>query len=327
MNETLEALDHIRLNFSASSLLSLNIAIAVVMFGVALEIKLQHFKDILLAPKPAIVGFVSQFLVLPILTFALIFLLKDFLTPTMALGMVLVAACPGGNISNFISSMAKANVALSVSLTAIATLSAIILTPLNFAFWGKMVINLYANASATTLVRPIEIDTIQVFQTIIIILGIPLILGIFVNTKFPKTTKKMAPIVKKLSVAIFSTIVIIALAKNFDHFINIVQYIFLIVLLHNAIAITSGYGMGKLFKLSFINRKSISIETGIQNSGLALALIFNPKIFPPELELGGMAVIAAWWGIWHMISGGIIAAYWGTNTLDFLPWRKTTIKS
>ena len=85
MNETLEALDHIRLNFSPASLHMLNIAIAVVMFGVALEIKIQHFKDIFYAPKPAIIGFVSQFLVLPILTFLLIVVLKDYLTPTMAL--------------------------------------------------------------------------------------------------------------------------------------------------------------------------------------------------------------------------------------------------
>ncbi|NOR87139.1 MAG: bile acid:sodium symporter family protein, partial [Bacteroidales bacterium] len=125
MTDTLQALDHVRLNFTPASLHALNFAIGIVMFGVALGIKLQSFKDIFYSPKPAIVGFFSQFLVLPALTFALIFALRDFLTPTMALGMVLVAACPGGNISNFISSLAKGNVALSVSLTAIATLSAV----------------------------------------------------------------------------------------------------------------------------------------------------------------------------------------------------------
>ena len=325
MNDTIEALDHITLNFSPSSLHVLNVAIAFVMFGVALEIKIQHFRDIINSPKPAIIGVVSQFLILPFITFLLIFALKDFLTPTMALGMVLVAACPGGNISNFISSMAKANVALSVSLTAIATISAVIFTPLNFAFWGKMVINLYENTAANQLVPPIEIDTMQVFQTIVLILGIPLISGIFFNHKFPEITKKIAPIIKKMSVVIFVAIVLLALAKNFNHFINVIEYIFFIVLLHNAVALVTGYSLGSIFKLSLANKKSISIETGIQNSALALVLIFNPKIFPPELELGGMAIIAAWWGIWHIIAGLTLATYWGSNVFSFLPWKKSKI--
>lgn len=325
MNESLEALDHIRLNFSPSSLHALNIAIGFVMFGVALEIKLNSFKEIIYSPKPAIVGFISQFLVLPAATFLLIILLKDWLTPTMALGMVLVASCPGGNISNFISSLAKGNIALSVSLTAIATISAVILTPLNFAFWGKLVIDFYESHSAGQLLRPIEIDIFQVFQTIFIILGTPLISGIYINHKFPVFTKKISGIIKKISILIFTAIIVLALAKNFDHFIIAIQFIFIIVLIHNATALSLGYGMGSLFKLSIPNRKSISIETGIQNSGLALVLIFNPKIFPPELELGGMAIIAAWWGIWHMIAGLGIASIWGTN-FNFFGLRKTKTK-
>lgn len=324
MNETLEALDHIRLNFSPSSLHALNIAIGFVMFGVALEIKLRSFKDIFLSPKPAIIGFLSQFLFLPAITFLIIILLKDWLTPTMALGMVLVAACPGGNISNFISSLAKGNIALSVSLTAIATVGAIFLTPLNFAFWGKLVIQFYEHQAVGNLIRPIEIDVFQVFQTIFIILGIPLFLGIFINTKFPKFTDKVTGPIKKISVLIFTAIVILALAKNFNHFIHAIQYIFIIVLLHNALALTLGYSLGSIFKLNKPNRKSISIETGIQNSGLALVLIFNPKIFPPELELGGMAIIAAWWGIWHIIAGLSIASIWGTN-FSFFGLRKSVV--
>lgn len=317
MTESLEALDHIRLNFSPSSLHVLNIAIGFVMFGVALEIKLKSFKEILYSPKPAIVGFVSQFLLLPALTFLLIMLLKDYLSPSMALGMVLVAACPGGNVSNFISSLAKGNIALSVSLTAIATVSAIILTPLNFAFWGKLVIDLFESQSAGNLIRPLEIDVFQVFQTIFIILGLPLILGISINHKFPDFTKKITGTIKKLSVIIFTAIIFIALAKNFSHFTNSIQYIFMIVLIHNALALSTGYGLASIFKLSKSNRRSVSIETGIQNSGLALVLIFNPKIFPPELELGGMAIIAAWWGIWHMIAGLALASVWGTSFTFF----------
>lgn len=224
--------------------------------------------------------------------------------------MILVAACPGGNISNFISSLSKANVALSVSLTAIATVGALFLTPLNFAIWGKMAINIYSNASAETLVRPLEIDTQQMFQTVLIILGIPLILGIAFNHKFPKITQKIVRPLKRLSILLFSVIVIIALVNNFNHFLKVIQLIFLIVLVHNAVALGTGYSLGLLFKRPEKDRRTLAIETGIQNSGLALVLIFNPKIFPPEMELGGMAIIAAWWGIWHIISGITIAGLW-----------------
>ena len=308
--DALYALDEIRLNFSPSNLHALNIALAFVMFGVALEIKMNHFKKLLLNPKSTIIGVLSQFLVLPFLTFLLTIALHDYLTPTMALGMILVAACPGGNISNFMSSLAKGNVALSVSLTAIATIGAIFFTPLNFAFWGKLTVNFYKSADPNMLLRPLEIDAFQMFQTVLIILGIPLIIGIIINNKFPKFTLKVVKPIKTISILLFAAIVIIALIKNFEYFKIAIGYIFIIVLIHNALAFGTGYVLGLLGKRPLQDRKTIAIETGIQNSGLALVLIFNPKIFPPELELGGMAVIAAWWGIWHIFAGLFLAGYW-----------------
>lgn len=313
--DELYALDSIRLNFSEANMHTLNIAIAFVMFGVALEIKLDHFKKLVKNPKSAIIGMFSQFLMLPFLTFLLTIALSDYLTPTMALGMILVSACPGGNISNFISSLAKGNIALSVSLTAIATIGAIFFTPLNFAFWGKLAVNFYATHDPETLVRPLEIDPYQIFQTVFIILGIPLLLGIFINNKFPKFTLKVVRPIKQLSIVVFSAIVLIALYKNFEYFKMAIGYIFLIVLIHNALALGTGYFLGYLGKRPRVDRKTIAIETGIQNSGLALALIFNPKIFPAELELGGMAVIAAWWGIWHIIAGLTLAGFWSKFSL------------
>jgi bile acid:Na+ symporter, BASS family len=307
---TLESLDHIRLNFSPESLHMLNIALAFIMFGVALEIKLEHFKKLFADPKSAIIGFISQFIALPLITFLLTILLRDYLTPSMALGMILVAACPGGNISNFISSLAKGNVALSVSLTAIATIGAVFFTPLNFALWGNWFISFYEHKEAAALVRPLEIDVFQMFQTVFIILGLPLVVGIFVNNKFPSFTLKIVRHIKRFSIIIFIVIVALALKNNFEFFLKAIEYIFLIVLVHNTIAFVSGYYLAKVFKRPLIDQKTISIETGIQNSGLALVLIFNPKIFPPEMELGGMAIIAAWWGIWHIIAGLFIAGYW-----------------
>jgi BASS family bile acid:Na+ symporter len=308
MNNSLEILDHVRLNFTTSGLFFLNIALAFIMFGVALGIKIEHFQDILKKPKSFIMGFISQTFLLPAFTFVLVLLLNP--TPTVALGMILVAACPGGNISNFISSMARGNVALSVSLTAASTSAAIFFTPFNFALWGNFYINFYNAHSAVELLRPLEIDKYQMFQTVFILLGIPVIIGLFVAKKFPKLTQKIQKPINRGSLLFFIFMVIAMLSANFSQFTSYVHLVFLIVLLHNGLALATGYFFSKLMKLPVGDQRTISIETGIQNSGLALALIFNPKIFPPEMELGGMAIIAAWWGIWHIISGLTVAFIW-----------------
>ena len=224
--------------------------------------------------------------------------------------MILVSACPGGNISNFISSMAKANIALSVSMTAIATLGAIFMTPANFAFWG----GLYAKSHP--LLRPIEIDPFQMFQTVFIILGIPIIIGVLFARKFPDLTQKIKKPIKILSLLIFAGYVVAALSNNFNYFIRYIHLIALIVFIHNALALLTGFTFSTLLKIPRKDRRSISIETGIQNSGLGLVLIFNPKLFPPELDLGGMAFIAAWWGIWHIVAGIGIATLWSRKKIE-----------
>lgn len=319
MKEALEVLDHVRLNFSPTGLFALNITIAFIMFGVALDIKIEHFKDVVMKPKSAIIGVISQFFVLPAVTFLFILLLNP--TPTVALGMILIASCPGGNISNFMSAMAKGNVALSVSLTAIATLAATFMTPLNFALWGKLFINHYNAAGAGTYLVPIDIDFWQMVQTVVILLGIPVAAGLLFSQYLPKLTQKIKKPIRQLSIIIFIAFVIILLSANFNHFMKFIHLVFIIVLIHNGIALASGFTMGTIFKLPRIDRRTLTIETGIQNSGLALVLMFNPKIFPPELELGGMTIIAAWWGVWHIISGLGLSTLWAkrklTSVLNF----------
>jgi len=313
--ESLAVLDGIRLNFSQGSLLILNIALAVIMFGVALEIKVSHFRKVITNPKSAIVGFVSQFLVLPALTFLVAILLSSYITPTIAMGMILVAACPGGNISNFMSALAKGNTALSVSLTAIATLGAVLLTPLNFSFWGGLYNKFISRNDASALLRTLEIDTFQVFQTVFILLGIPLIIGMMVNHKFPGFAQKLIKPIRIFGIVFFLALVILAFSNNFGYFVKYIHLVFFIVLAHNALALLAGFTMGTVFSLPSQDRRSVSIETGIQNSGLGLVLIFNPKIFPPEMAIGGMAFIAAWWGIWHILSGLGIAYLWSRKPL------------
>jgi bile acid:Na+ symporter, BASS family len=299
MFDSLAVLDNVRLNFSPESMVFLNITLGFIMFGVALEIKVQQFVDLFRNPRSLIFGLISQFVLLPMVTLILVLLLSP--PPSIGLGMILVACCPGGNISNYISAVSKANVALSVSLTAIGTVIAIILTPLNFSIWG----NLYYQAAS--IIKPIELDVLQMFKTVFILLGIPMVCGIFINYKFPRFTQRIIKPIKTGSLIVFVCFILAAFYANKQYITGDFYLIFILVLIHNGLAYFTGYSTGKIARLPRRDVYTVSIETGIQNSGLALALIFNPKLFD---GIGGMAFIAAWWGVWHMVSGLGLAFWW-----------------
>lgn len=309
MYESLQQLDPVRINFSASGMHIINIILSFIMFGVALGIKPAEFKDVVKRPKSVVLGLISQILALPLLTFIIVIILSDIITPTIAMGMILVASCPGGNISNFMSSLSKANTELSVSLTATTTLLATITTPFNFAFWGGLYVR-YVSKHARHVLQPLEIDNIQMFETVFILLGIPLVLGMLFAYFFPRITEKLKKPVQILSIVFFLAMVVMAFGNNFNLFLKYIYYIFFIVLAHNILALGTGFSIASAFKLPNRDRRTLTIETGIQNSGLGLVLLFNPKIFPPHLALGGMLFITAWWGIWHIISGLGISFYW-----------------
>lgn len=293
----MEEIDNITLNFNEDNIFLLNISLAIIMFGVALKLTLEDFRLVLKQPRGVIAGVLSQFLVLPGLTFILVWLMKPH--PSFALGMFMVAACPGGNISNFFSANAKGNLALSVSLTAVSSVLAVFMTPINLTFWSSMY------APTADLLSSISMDLWGVLQTIIIILGIPIILGMFVRHHYEKLAKRLQPIMHWSSIIIFAAIVIMAFAANIDLFLTYIYLVVLLVFIHNAVALFSGYQIGRMFGLPEADRRSLAIETGIQNSGLGLVLIFS--FFN---GLGGMALVAAWWGIWHIISGMTISYYW-----------------
>lgn len=297
----LEELNGVNLNFNETGLMIMNITIAFIMFGIALGIKKQDFRDLSKRPKAVLTGVVSQFLLLPALTF-LVIIVAD-LPVAISLGMLLVASCPGGNVSNFITSLARGNVALSVSLTAIADLASIIMTPFNFTFWG----NLYLET--LPLENPIHIPFSHVMETILLLMALPLGLGMIVAYRYPKFTQKVYKPIKIISLIAFFGFVGGALAANFSMFLKYVHFIFPIVLIHNLLAFSTGWTAAGVMRLTLQNRKTITVETGIQNSGLALVLFFNHKIFPDGY--GGVAFIAAWWGVWHIISGLILGGIWG----------------
>tara|TARA_B100000949_G_scaffold224994_1_gene228834 strand:+ start:1735 stop:2637 length:903 start_codon:yes stop_codon:yes gene_type:complete len=290
-----EGIDDVVLHFSPASLQLLNAILAVVMFSIAIDLTPEDFRRLLHAPKALLVGLFSQFIVLPALTFLLVLIAQP--RPSIALGLILVAACPGGNISNFITHRAGGNAALSVSMTAIATVGAILLTPFNIALWG----NLYE--PTREILRATSIDPVQVAITVGFMLVLPLVLGIALNMKRPGITTKIKRPLQWLSMAIFAAFIVAALAANWGFFLQFVGAVAALVFIHNAIALGGGYLTATVFGLSQYDRRAVTIETGIQNSGLGLVLIF--AFFQ---GLGGMAVAAAAWGIWHAISGIALAA-------------------
>lgn len=291
------AIDQVSLQFNPSALMGLNIVLGLVMFGIALDLKLNDFKEAFKTPKGLVLAIVGHHLIFPAMTFVLISLIQPI--PSIALGMILVSSCPAGHLSNFLTHIAKGNAALSVSASAISTLLAIVLTPINFNFWGNL------HPITHDLMRSIEIDALHMLRDIAILLGIPLFLGMFIASKYPNFASKAQKPMKRFSMLVFAFFIIAALTANFKNFINYIEFVVVVVAIHNGLALITGYSLASLLKLPEKDKRAVTFEMGIQNSGLGLILIFN--MFS---GLGGMAIVTAWWGVWHIVSGGGLAWYW-----------------
>ena len=290
-------IDQVVLNFSPSSLTLLNVILVFLMFGVALEIRLPDFRNIVAFPRAVFIGLLNQYLIFPTFTFVLVWFWQP--PPSMALGLFLVAACPGGNLSNYLTNFSKGNTALSVSMTTVSTVASIIATPALFAFWSSLY------PPARHLLREIVLDPIGMIGSIVLILGVPLAVGMWIGVRFPVLTAKIVKPIRKTSLLIFVLFLTGALAANAVHFVNIIGSIFLLIALHNGAALAFGYYLSKFAHLPESDRRAIAIEIAIHNTGLGLVLVlsfFN--------GLGGMAVVAGWWGIWDLITGLGLAA-WG----------------
>ena len=291
-------IDDIKINFDSSGLWVLNIAIAIIMFGVALGITINDFKRLFKNPKIIFVGVLSQFILLPAATFLLILIIEPH--PSFALGMMMIAACPGGNVSNFFSKMAGGNAALSVSLTAFATLICIFMTPFNLQFWGSMY------EPTNEILKTVSLNPIDLFKLVSLILGIPLILGMVIKHYHSEMAIKIEKVLKPISMTVFIVLIFIAFSQNLEVFVDYIHHVLFLVVFHNILAFILGFYTAKSFGLNKQDCKTISMETGIQNGGLGLLLIFG--FFD---GLGGMALLAAFWGIWDVFSGMALATFWG----------------
>jgi len=294
-------IDLIRLNFNPQTLFLLNCVLGFVMFGVSLELKPEDFKEALRTPRALVIGLLAHHLVFPAFTFLLVLLLQP--RPSIALGMILVSSCPAGNISNFLTHFARGNTALSVSISTLSTLTAIVMTPANIAFWGAQY------EPAQTILRQVAVNPLEMFGHVLLLLGLPLAVGLYVSRRWPRFTERARKPMKFFSLGFFLLFVLAALGANWQYFVLYVGTVVGVVFLHNASALATGYGLAYVSGLAERDRRAVSIECGIQNSGLGLILIFN--FFD---GLGGMAVVAAWWGIWHIVAGMTIATFWSRRS-------------
>ena len=295
-------LDNAVLKMNDDNILFMNISLGFIMLGVALKLRVRDFVLVFSAPKSVVIGFISQFFALPFLTFLLVLILNPM--PSVAMGMMIVAACPGGNISNFMTSLANGNTALSVCMTAIASVAAVFMTPFNISFWGGM----YAPTSE--ILSDVSLDFLAMLKIVGMILLIPLTIGMLLREFKPKIADLLVPITHYGSILIFGGIVVFAFSANTDLFVKYIHLILFIVLAHNALGILTGFSLARVFKLPSADQKTLAIETGIQNSGLGLGLIF--AFFD---GMGGMAIVAGWWSIWHIISGLSIAYFFKNKKL------------
>ena len=292
-----QTVDDVQLNFDPGSLLVLNIVIGLIMFGIALDVRVADLRAVFATPRAPLVGLVAQFLLLPAVTFGLTRVLDP--APSIALGMILVGCCPGGNVSNIVTHLAKGNTGLSIGMTGVATLVAAVATPANFAFWGSL------DPGTREVLRSVALDPVDLAITIGLLLAVPVTAGVLLRLRKPALASKLHRPMRIVSIVFFVAFVAIAFISNIEHFAALLGVVAIAVFLHNALALTLGYGAAAALQLPERDRRAVSIEIGIQNSALALVLIFG--FFG---GLGGMALVAAWWGIWHLIAGLAIATVW-----------------
>lgn len=264
----------------------INYLLMIVMFGMGLTIKPEDFAVVFLHPKDVLIGCVAQFTVMPILAYGLSRLFG--LDPALTAGVVLVGTCPGGTSSNVITYFSKGDVPLSVGMTSVNTLLAPVLTPAITYFLLK-----------TT----VQVDVMSMFMSIVQVILIPIILGFVMNKLLGKFTQKLVTALPLVSTIAICLIVGAVVSHNAEKIFESGLLILIVVILHNTFGYICGFGVGKLFKMPPEKIKALSIEIGMQNSGLATSLAASS--FP---NLAMATVPGAVFSVWHNISGAILAA-------------------
>ncbi|MBP7670162.1 MAG: bile acid:sodium symporter family protein [Ferrovibrio sp.] len=290
-------MDEVVLRIDSTGQTVLGVVLALIMFGVALDLRLSDFAAVLKKPFAPVLGMLAQVLLLPAASWALTMLLKPH--PSIALGMIIVGACPGGNLSNLITHLGRGNTALSVCVTGLSSVLAVISTPLNILFWAGL------NPETAALLRQVNIEPVPFLLSTAAVLGLPMAAGMLIAHHLPALAARLRKPFQAGSFLFLILFIGAAAIANGKYFLGFIGIILPLVAVHNALALSVGYGTAKLAGLNVPDTRAITIEVGMQNSGLGLALILNHFD-----AIGGAALIAAGWGVWHIVSGWTLASIW-----------------
>ena len=277
--------------------LILSLVLATMVFSVALELKIDDFRRVAQTPRAVVCGLIPQFILLPIGTWAATMVLD--LPPNVEAAMILVASCPGGSLSNVITHFGRGNTALSVSVSAVASLIALVATPFNFAWMVA------ANPATAGWLRTLSIDPSGIWVSLLLLLAVPMALGLLFSHRLPTLTARIQKPLANFSLIALMAFIVLGLIKERQLLTLGLLPTLGVVVLHNASGLLFGYVTSLAMKVSERDRRAVMIEGGMQNSGLALGIIaiqFNSDL--------GMVVIASLWGIWHIVSGLACALWW-----------------
>lgn len=291
------SIDQASFNFSPTAGIAVAFMVGFLVFAVALDLKWDQFRRVVQAPKAPVIGLVGQFVLLPAVAFVVGWILVD--APSITLGLLLVACCPGGALSNYFTAVAKGDVATSVSMTAASTVVCVVATPLVFGFWASI------NPSTAALLHEIGIDAKRVLGVLMIMVVIPVSLGMLLCAKRPALAAKMRRPVRRASMTVFGAVVVVVLGMNLNLLLDYADDALVPVLLTFTLAASLGWGLARLTRLGSAQRRAITLEIAMQNVGLALgtAVAFFPSLV-------GVAVTCALWGVVHLTCGFALAASW-----------------
>ena len=289
-------LDSLRIVLDPVGQAGVALALVLVMFSVALGLRVDDFAFLRDKPLLFVGGVVSQVVILPLVTFLLILALRP--PASIALGMIVVACCPGGAVSNLLTYLSRGNVAASVALTATSSMLAAILTPTSILFWSE------AYEPTATLLRTLDVNPLIFVAQTTFLLAAPLVLGMIVATRAPDVAARIRQRTTVLGVSVLVGVIIYGIAYFFPVLFPALPLLGGVVVLHNAVAFATGALAGRALSGLSATRRALTFEIGIQNSGLALVILLS------QLKgLGGAAAIAAVWGVWHLIAGGLLAVF------------------
>ena len=263
----------------------INWLLGIVMFGMGLTLKMDDFKVVFSRPKDIIIGFIAQFTLMPLIAFLLA---KAFNLPTeIAVGVILVGTCPGGTSSNVMTYLSKGDVPLSVGMTAVSTLFAPLMTPL--------LTLLYAG-------QRVDVNAVAMFLSIVKVVLLPITLGLVCNYFFEKVTREIVRILPLISTIAIIMIIASVVSANSARLKTVGVMVVIVVILHNLLGYAAGFGVGKLLRLNTTKCRALSIEVGMQNSGLATSLAATHFAQYPLATIPG-----AVFSVWHNISGAVYA--------------------